>query len=1169
MRLKQLHMQGYKTFANRTELVFDSGITAVVGPNGSGKSNIADAIRWVLGEQSFSELRGKRTTDMIFSGSQSRPQAGMASATMVLDNSDGWLPIDYNEVEINRRAYRSGENEYYLNGNKVRLKDIRELLATSGLAKRTYTIIGQGLIDRALSLKAEERRALFEEAAGIQHYKTRRAEALRRLHETQRNIERVQDVLGELEPRLRSLKRQAQRAQDYEVVQADLRHLLRIWYGFQWENQRKRLSTLKSSSAETEEKWKVTRREIALLQTAIEEARENLGRVATQISSKSTSYDDLREKFEQSRRNVAILTERQESISRQLKETETELPDLRSQVSRAETEYKTAEADLTAAQADIASERAMLERFESNVDGPQAEIVTVQKTAQNLETEVAGARQKLSQADGVLSQLKERLAGFGVDDRPQTTDDNADIESKRSELAVLQEKLEALQKERATQNDERKELITALKTLRNDHREKDRASTTSSKALARLEERVAMLDQMRTSAETKTTTTILNTLTDILTIPPAYQTQLAVALENWLDTLIVENEDALNTLLSEAESTVALVPDFARSQPAVSPENLTSALDVCTFSPGHKPLVSAVIGHIFLAETDGIVDADLPHGAVAVTPDGTLYHANGIVEKRVPSAQNALRREEAWREASAEVERKKAEVLETETALAELAADIEQKQAQADALTAQERDQNASESQLRQQINSLARDVDRLDQAQRFRKNQAEQRAREHAKLRERIDSLTNERATYDQQLRTAESRLETARLKLETLPVSEVRQQKAQLQQGIATARTIVEGRRAVVDSRNATLVQMKSRFERLESRASRLREEQAEIDLTTAQAELDRYSGEMKALSQELAPLRESRTKAQADLTDKESDLIARQKAGQSTDQAYNDARLALGNQENRIENLKERITADLGFVMLNTQATDDEGVQQPLPLAEVVGRLPQVDELPDGIEASIQKRRGQMQRMGAINPDAPKEYEEASERVDFLHEQIEDLRETEETLRGVIAELDTLTSQEFGKTVERVNEIFTRIFTQLFGGGSADLILTNPDDLTVSGVDIMAQLPGKRKQGLGLLSGGERALTGAALIFSLLTVSPPPFCVMDEVDAALDEANINRFREALQELAKTTQFIMITHNRGTVRAAETIYGISMGGDSVSQIISIKPEDYVTAED
>jgi chromosome segregation protein len=336
MRLKKLVLQGYKTFASKTEFLFDEGITSIVGPNGSGKSNVADAVRWVLGEQSYGALRGKRTTDMIFAGSQTRPRAGMAQAILTLDNADGWLPIDYTEVEIGRRAYRSGENEYILNGQKVRLKDIADLLATSGLAERTYTIIGQGLVDQALSLRAEERRALFEEAAGINHYKSRRAETLRRLTETQHNLERVHDILAEIGPRMNSLKRQAVRARNYEQVAADLHHLLRIWYGYKWEQAKREMRQARETAVSTEKVWQTTRLNLLAQQDKIDAVRRRLNQLQEQTAVTRSQRDDIRDQLEKARRQVAILQERQESLQRQLADVAQELPDLEQQRERAQ-----------------------------------------------------------------------------------------------------------------------------------------------------------------------------------------------------------------------------------------------------------------------------------------------------------------------------------------------------------------------------------------------------------------------------------------------------------------------------------------------------------------------------------------------------------------------------------------------------------------------------------------------------------------------------------------------------------------------------------------------------------------------------------------------------------------------------------------------------------------
>ena len=368
MRLKRLLLQGYKTFATKTEFVFDDGITAVVGPNGSGKSNIADAVRWVLGEQSYSALRGKRTTDMIFAGSQSRARAGMAQAILTLDNSEGWLPIDYSEVEIGRRAYRSGENEYLLNGQKMRLRDVQELLSTSGLAERAYAIIGQGLIDQALSLRPEERRALFEEAAGISHYKLKRAETLRRLTETQHNLERLHDILSEIKPRLRSLAQQASRARNYEQVEADLRHLLRIWYGFQWQGIRRRLREQRIVANSAEKHWQESRDRLQRRQEELDGQRRQSNQLQSDLRQKQSEREAARERLEKARRQVAILSERRELFQRQISEIEEEAPDARDRHGRRDRQDHIDQDDLAALQTQTLGDAAHLGVEEAQED---------------------------------------------------------------------------------------------------------------------------------------------------------------------------------------------------------------------------------------------------------------------------------------------------------------------------------------------------------------------------------------------------------------------------------------------------------------------------------------------------------------------------------------------------------------------------------------------------------------------------------------------------------------------------------------------------------------------------------------------------------------------------------------------------------------------------------
>ena len=404
---------------------------------------------------------------------------------------------------------------------------------------------------------------------------------------------------------------------------------------------------------------------------------------------------------------------------------------------------------------------------------------------------------------------------------------------------------------------------------------------------------------------------------------------------------------------------------------------------------------------------------------------------------------------------------------------------------------------------------------------------------------------------------------LEEGQLRLEKLPVAESAEARKQLAQSVQSAQTILAGRQAVVDSRQTTLNPINDQLNRREERLEGLRARWKALELGPKEEELTERQREMESVREVIAPLHVQISERQRQVATLSDEMSKMQRTGHESETRYTKARIELTQAESMIESLKERIQADLGLVALSYD--DDQPGQSPLPMAELVEELPAVQHLPDDIEESIQRYRGQLNRIGAINPEAPAEYDETLARHDFLVQQIEDLSATKQRLREVIDDLDELTSRAFVDTVEKVNDIFGEVFRRLFGGGSAQLALTDPDDLTTTGVDIVARLPRRREQGLALLSGGERSLTAAALIFALLKVSPTPFCVLDEVDAMLDEANINRFREVLTELSERTQFIVITHNRGTVQVAESVYGVSMGADSVSQVISIKPEDYV----
>jgi chromosome segregation protein len=1178
MKLKRLVLQGYKTFAGKTEFIFDAGVTAIVGPNGSGKSNVADALRWVLGEQSYSSLRGKRTVDMIFAGSQSRPRAGMASAILTLDNSDGWLPIDFTEVEIGRRAYRSGENEYLLNGQKVRLKDITDLLATSGLAERTYTVIGQGLIDQALSLRADERRALFEEAAGISHYKARRAETLRRLEETTHNLERVHDILAEIRPRLAGLKRQATRARNHEQVVKDLRYLLRIWYGYKWEQAKADLRLAREASDGAEQAWQSSRAALLAQQGQIDRLQQLINRLQETIGTTRSQRDRLREQLAAVRRDVAIQAERQRAIGRQLAEIEQDLPPLEAQRATAESELAAAMSELHEAQAALQGQQSELRRFSAAFEARQVEVRQRQSAVQEAEARQRSAQTGLAQAEGQLSQLRERLQERATEgDAPDEAELQAAakaVAQTTAQVETLQTAVQALQEERAAAQKERRALIETLKAARRDARDEENGLKKERDQAARLEARADLLDQMRRKAlKPAAGAQLIGQFAALVTIPPAHRTALEAALAARLGALVTATRADLEAL---AEANVAQPLFLAALEnlrpPAPPPLPTDSGLlgrasDLVSAPPALQPLAALLLDGVLLAADRPAayrLAADLPPGGVAAAPDGFCVYAGGLVSTPgAAAADSILAREEAWRAARAALETQQARLAALETAAAQRQAAIQAQQDQVDRLQESERQLERRESAANGELAQAQRALDRARQQQAFSQRRREERAQELARLEARITAVEEQLEGRRVELGRWEATAVQARARLAELPTVEDQQQRQSLQQEVATAQTIVAGRQAVVDSRRATLNQIAQQINRLQERQNSLRRQQTELTLAAEEATQQALQSELARLDGELEPLLARLAENRRELSGLQEKTAELQRHTHELETQYTQTRIRLTQRENQIEGLQERIKADLGIVAFTYD--EEQTGATPLPIGEVVEQLPQVDELPADIEVTIQNYRGQIQRMGAINPDAPEEYEETQARHDFLTQQIEDLTSTDARLRKVIRELDELTSRAFAETVEKVNAVFGHTFTQLFGGGAARLVLTDPDDLTISGVDIIARLPNRREQGLALLSGGERSLTASALIFALLKVAPTPFCVMDEVDAALDEANINRFRELLFELSRKSQFVVITHNRGTVQVADTIYGISMQPDSTSQVISIKPEDYV----
>ena len=1204
MRLKQLELQGYKSFANRTEFAFDTGVTAVIGPNGSGKSNVADAVRWVLGEQSFNLLRGKKTEDMIFSGSDQRARLGMAEVRLTLDNRDGSLPLDFAEVTITRRAFRSGENEYLLNGNRVRLKDIAELLGRSGLSRRTYTVIGQGLVDQVLSQRPDERRALFEEAAGITAQQAKRDEALRRLDETRSNLQRVQDLLQEMTPRLRHLKLAADKANQARQLHADLQSLLRTWYGFRWHALLGDVALAGQTERAAADVQRQFQAELAGLEADLLAQRTRQADLRQRLGDWHRAASTLHRQAETIQRELAVNEERQRQLAVRQREAAADLVGLHAQETAAAERLQALNADLGAQRAAAAEQRVVVQRAEQAVAARLSERLARQRALEQAQAEANRLLAAHQAARAQLTQIGERQAAL-----QKTAAEHARaIEAAHAAAAALAQRLGALEAEQAAAQAESQRLQQAVaeQAALGDQAENERrqlAVTLSDlgRENASLQGRFDMLTRLRSegagfAAGARAVLTdlssprpqlprgILGVVSALIRVPSHLETALEAALGGQLQDIVVETWDVAEAAIAFLKRTdggrATFLPlDTIRPAPPIrlprSAGVLGVAADLVETEPHLAPLVEYLLNRIVVTEDlaaarrvrQGLSSGPQP---TLVTLEGDLVRPGGSVSggsaARNRQDGSVLAREREWRAMPAALEALKTRSRQVE---AQVRQAEQKRQAALDAQRQLQRVQAQQEplrAAARETLNQVQRDLDRQRQAERWHADLARQAADESRTLAARVSALQVTLTQHEAQQTAAQGAIAAARQALAELAADD-------LDQALARARAAQAAAQAQVSTQEALAQQAQMAREQAATQAAarRARAAEWEAELERLGAHVSQLAAQNVHLAAQIKTYQDQIDPAEAELTQVEAAHAqqeisagrARQQA-RSVEQQLNQARLELERRQDALARLRRDIEHDFGLVQLERGAEMPD--QPPLPMGALVEALPVIETPPEGLEAEVQRLRQQVTRLGSINPDAPGEYEETLARHTFLVEQVADLEKGANGLREIIVELEKVMEREFRKTFRAIAERFKEYFSMLFGGGSARLSLTDGDSLATTGIEIIARPPGKRPQSLALLSGGERALTAAALIFSVLSVSPPPFCILDEVDAALDEANVGRFRDALGRLGRDTQFIVITHNRGTVEAAQTIYGVSMGADNASQVLSLRLEEVPT---
>ena len=1191
MRLKAIELHGFKSFADPTRLEFPGPITAIVGPNGSGKSNIAEAIRWALGEQSLSTLRARRGEDLIFAGSDQRPRAGMAEVTLIFDNAEGWLPIDFVEVALTRRVYRDGEGEYLLNGNRVRLRDVQELLGATPLARRTYTVIGQGLVDEVLRLRPEERRALFEEAAGIALYRMKREEALRRWEATQQNLSRVRDLLAEMTPRLHSLRRQAERARQHEEILARLRERWRRWAALRLARLRGQVEAARAALAEAEAAWRQHQTQQAAAEQEALARREALRQQRALLADQEAALEALRVEVEALQRRRAEVEQQWHALLESERARQEQAAHLQARLEAIAAVRQALEAEaqaLARRHQDLREQRRALEARYQAQQARRLEILRRLEAAQEALAQVRGHQEDLARRRARLQALRQELEAQAL--------------HHQARREALLRRWEGLSQEEMRWREAEAEGQRALAELEAQRIQAAQRLVDAEAAVAQAREALAQArsqyaylrsyaealgpfwgsgEGLRADLEAVLSAQlpgVLGPLAAWLEVAPGWEAAVAAALGPLLHAVVVRDRQALASVRARVRHGLpAVVWEALRfERPVVRRRGLAAQgrggglrigpADL--LPPGRvlrasEPRLQAWLEQrlegIWFVETweEALrIGERLPRTATLITREGERIGGDGLLwlgrytspevvwlvqererrslPERLAEAQRALERTEAMAHAA---ERQYADARDRASALERA---LQETQARQEAI----RRRLEGIRSERAAVEAALRDLEREEEKRREQEAQAEREAqeqdREEGALREREQALVEARVDLERELEAlglSDLEAELARVQAEEWLVEEALRQTQALLEQQAEAWARLEAERAA-----EAAVSDGAEREALEAEGARL------------QALLESAEARLQALEAQRGAAIAALMAAEMAFEEQWQAVESLRTAGQGLEEQVHAARLEVVRWEGELRAFQQALREE--WQRLEGEGELDlEGLGSEEPEADA-GAL-------EALEAEVAALRQALRRLGPIHPEAAAEYAALQERHAFLTAQVADLEAAASDLRRTVEALDREMEQAFVETFRAVGRAFKETFVALFGGGNARLSLTEAPSWDQAGVEVFVRVPGKRTQNLLMLSGGEKALTATALIFAILQVRPSPFVVLDEADAALDEANIGRFREMIRRLSERTQFILITHNRGTVEAADVLYGVTLRADGTSQVLSLRLEE------
>ena len=1185
MKLKKLELYGFKSFAQRTEIVFDEGITGIVGPNGSGKSNIGDAVRWVLGEQSAKTLRGASMSDVIFNGTQKRKPLSYCEVSLVFDNEDHALALEAAEVMVTRRVYRNGESEYYLNRTACRLKDVVDLFRDTGIGKEGYSIIGQGRIDEILSRKSEDRRQVFEEAAGIVKFKARKEEADKKLQRTLENLERVDDILDELTKRLKPLEEQSRNARVYLELSTELKDLDLNLFLIRSDRARARLSELESELLTVQTILADTESALTDKTTRRDETQNRIDQLEEAITKARTELMECAEHVHESQKKLSALQSRRETRSENRQRIVREQEEAQERLAEIEKDHARIQADVEKQHSLIADAEQILRATQEAAEKAQ----TKEKEADAaLEAQKAAVIDQMNRLSDVRND-KTRLNTMQAQMETRLTEIEESSGALQEQEAALKEALDAVETQLQTETQHQQQCEENLTQARQASDEADVAyanlradvekqSADMQAAASRHNVLTEMTRDMEgynmavrramTYAKQRGLKGVKGVLAQLMTVPQAYETAIDMALGAAQQNIVTDTEETakelINYLRQNRLGRATFLPMsairgktlYGNERNALKlPGCLGVASELVQCAPEYRGIVENLLGRTVIADN---LDHGIPimragnHAFRLVTLEGDVMHSGGSMTggSAQSKVSNLLSRERELKELTAKLQTGRAE-------LDKCRQELTQRQQMA-----QEKRQKVSDAvnALHQQEIAVAREQARREStsadlnAHLQRMQETEQaRAQLHQSLediRQQLENIEHQRtgAQGDQSAMEqktiemqnalikarAEASAENDRLMVRTLQLSDLRHGLSDLERDEAHAQ------------------QDQAQILREQERREQLLHEMDELD-TVDENEMKREEAESarrqkEQLRQESAAqaIEQRRSQAQSDLRDILSDMENLHEAYNRDSEKLHKTELAKARIEGDQKNLQNRIW--------DTYKLTYAG-------AEEFRRTPFDEKESDRRAAELQ---GQIRALGTVNVGAVEEYAETKARVDDLTTQQQDLKRAEMDLRELIERLLIQMRSTFVENFSKMQGYFAETFTRLFGGGHAELKLMDPDDPLNCGIEVNAQPPGKKLQLLSLLSGGERALTAIAILFAMLKLKPTPFCILDEIEAALDDANIGYYADYLKEYSKGTQFIVVTHRKGTMERCNSLFGVAMEEQGVSRMVSVSLQDY-----